>query len=133
MDNEKVHSIIRDIVAGGEIIISKHAKGRMRERGYSTHDVEHILLRGEITHKEFKDKTQSWAYTIKGDDLENDQGGVVTVIIIPICIQVDTMLQSGQGGEPWPDQLLLVKQKFSGQRIFETKRRPWLIFARPLL
>lgn len=92
MDNEKAHSIIRDIVAGGEIIISKHAKGRMRERGYSTHDVEHILLRGEITHKEFKDKTQSWAYTIKGDDLENDQGGVVTVIIsLQACVIITVL------------------------------------------
>jgi hypothetical protein len=81
IDNEKAHFIIRDIVAGGEIIISKHAKGRMQERGYSMQDVEHILLGGEITNKEFKDKTQNWAYTIKGDDLEGDEGGVVTVII----------------------------------------------------
>ena len=81
IDNEKAHSIIRDIVAGGEINISKHAKKRIQERGYSMHDVEYILLRGEITNKEFKDKTQSWAYTIKGDDLEDDEGGVVTVII----------------------------------------------------
>lgn len=35
IDNEKAHFIICDIVAGGEIIISKHAKGRMQERGYS--------------------------------------------------------------------------------------------------
>ncbi|MCJ7616911.1 MAG: DUF4258 domain-containing protein, partial [Desulfobacterales bacterium] len=81
IDNEKAHSIICDIVAGGELIISKHTKGRMQERGYSMQDVEHILLRGEITNKEFKDKTQSWAYTIKGDNLEDDEGGVVTVII----------------------------------------------------
>ena len=62
IDNENAHSIIRDIVAGGEIIFSKHTKERLQERGYSTQDVEHILLRGEITNKEFKDKTKSWAY-----------------------------------------------------------------------
>ena len=92
MDNEKAHSGIRNIVAGGEIIISKHAKGRMRERGYSTHDIEHILLRGKITNKEFKDKTQSWAYTIKGDDLEGEEGGVVTVIISRQACVVITVL-----------------------------------------
>ena len=81
IDNKKTHSIIRDIVAGGEIIISKHAKKRMLERHYSTQDVEHILLRGEISKKEFKKKTRNWAYTITGDDLEGDEGGVVTVII----------------------------------------------------
>lgn len=46
IDNKNAHSIIRDIVAGGEIIFSKHTKERMQERGYSTQDVEHILLRG---------------------------------------------------------------------------------------
>ena len=92
IENEKAHSIIRDIVAGGEIITSKHAKKRMQERGYSMHDVEHILLRGKITSKERKDTTQSWAYTIKGDDLEGEEGGVVTVIISRQACVVITVL-----------------------------------------
>jgi len=79
IDNEKAHSIIREIVVGGEFIVSNHAKARMLERGYSTHDVAHILIRGKITNKEFKDNTQR--DTIKGEDLEGDEGGVVTVII----------------------------------------------------
>ena len=92
IDNKNAHSIIRDIVAGGEIIFSKHTKKRMQERGYSTQDVEHILLRGEITNKEFKDKTKSWAYTIKGDDLEADEGGVVTVIVSRRACVIITVL-----------------------------------------
>lgn len=92
IDNENAHSIIRDIVAGGEIIFSKYTKERMQERGYSTQDVEHILLRGEITNKEFKDKTKSWAYTIKGDDLEADEGGVVTVIVSRRACVIITVL-----------------------------------------
>lgn len=81
LGNENAHALIREIVSGGEVIVSRHAKERMKERSYSTQDVEHILIRGKITNKEFKDATQSWAYTIKGDDLEGDEGGVVTVII----------------------------------------------------
>ena len=53
---------------------------------------EHILLRGEITNKEFKDKTQSWAYTIKGDDLEADEGGVVTVTVSRQACVIITVL-----------------------------------------
>ncbi|MCB2181423.1 MAG: DUF4258 domain-containing protein [Desulfobulbaceae bacterium] len=92
IDKEKAQAIIREIVAGGELIISKHAKERMLERHYSTQDVEHILLRGEITKKEFKEKTQSWAYTLKGDDLEGDEGGVVTVIISRQACVIITVL-----------------------------------------
>lgn len=40
IENEKAHAIIRDIVAGGEIIINNHAKERMNERGYTAQDVE---------------------------------------------------------------------------------------------
>ncbi|MBI5558427.1 MAG: DUF4258 domain-containing protein [Deltaproteobacteria bacterium] len=92
IDIEKAHSIIREIVASGELIVSKHAKARMRERGYSTQDVEYILIRGKITNKEFKENTQSWAYTIKGDDLEGDEGGVVTVIISRQACVIITVL-----------------------------------------
>jgi hypothetical protein len=92
IDNEKAHSIIREIVVGGEFIVSNHAKARMLERGYSTHDVAYILIRGKITNKEFKDNTQSWAYTIKGEDLEGDEGGVVTVIINRLACVIITVL-----------------------------------------
>ncbi|MEA3546844.1 MAG: DUF4258 domain-containing protein [Thermodesulfobacteriota bacterium] len=92
IDAEKAHSIIREIVEDGEIIFSNHAKERMKERDYSTHDVEHILIRGEIINTEFKDKTQSWAYKIKGDDLEGDEGGVVTAIISRQACVIITVL-----------------------------------------
>lgn len=92
IENEKAHAIIREIVAGGEIIISNHAKERMKERGYTAQDVEYILLQGEITSKEFKDKTQSWAYKIQGEDLEGDEGGVVTAIINRLACVIITVL-----------------------------------------
>lgn len=92
IDNEKAHSIIRDIVSGGEVIVSSHAKKRMIERRYSMQDVEHILTRGKITRKELKDTTHSWAYTIKGDDLEGDEGGVVTVIVSRQACAIITVL-----------------------------------------
>ncbi len=77
------HNIIRNTVQGvsGKVILSAHAKERMRERGYSPQDIQYILLNGKITNKEFNPKTQNWAYTLRGDDLEGDDGGVVPAII----------------------------------------------------
>jgi hypothetical protein len=83
LDDKIAHKIIRHTIESdrGTIILSNHAKLRMRERGYTSHDVEYILLNGRITKKEYSPKTRTWAYTIKGDDLEGDAGGVVTAIV----------------------------------------------------
>lgn len=83
IENEIAHRIIRNTVenTSGKVIFSKHAKDRMRERNYSPQDVQYILLKGKITGKEFNERTRTWAYTLRGDDLEGDEGGVVTAII----------------------------------------------------
>ena len=84
--------IIREIVSDGTLIISNHAKERMRERGYSIHDVEYILLHGDITKKEFNEKTSNWKYTVKGKDLDGDDGGVALAIIRRMSSIVITVL-----------------------------------------
>ncbi len=38
-------------------------------------------ITGYFHGKEFKIETHNWAYKIKGDDLEGDEGGVVTAIV----------------------------------------------------
>lgn len=81
LSDSDAHTIIRDIVSGGELILSGHAKESMKKRNYSTHDVEYILCNGKITKKEFKEKSKQWSYVVTGDDLDGDSGGVVVVII----------------------------------------------------
>ncbi len=81
LSNDDAHQLIREIVNSGTVIESKHAKKRMQERGYSTHDVTYILLHGKITAKEHNQKANNWAYTVRGDDLDGDEGGVVTAVI----------------------------------------------------
>ena len=39
---DEAKSIIHEIVADGILILSRHAKERMEERGYSLQDVIHI-------------------------------------------------------------------------------------------
>jgi len=79
--DDAAKSIIREIVADGVLILSRHAKKRMEERGYTLQDVVHILLHGEIVKREYADKTTNWSYSVQGYDLENGEGAVVIAII----------------------------------------------------
>lgn len=90
--NDEARSIIREIISDGVLILSRHAKERMAERGYSLQDVVHILLHGEIVKKEYKEKTKNWSYRIQGRDLENDEGAVVVAIIRRMSAIVITVL-----------------------------------------
>jgi hypothetical protein len=92
IDTDAAHRIIRRIVQDGTINLSRHAKNRMAERRYSIQDIEYILLNGKITKKEFKEKFQNWVYTVRGDDLEGNDGGVVTIIISPMLSVIVTVL-----------------------------------------
>jgi citrate synthase len=89
---EKAKSIISEIVEDGTLILSRHAKERMAERGYTLQDVIHILLHGEIVKKEYKEKTQNWTYRVQGYDLENDEGTIVVAIIKRMSAIVITVL-----------------------------------------
>jgi hypothetical protein len=92
INTDAAHQIIRRIVQVGTINLSRHAKDRMAERRYSIQDIEYILLNGKITKKEFKEKFQNWVYTVRGDDLEGNDGGVVTIIISPMLSVIVTVL-----------------------------------------
>ena len=92
LDNKKAHKIIREIVSDGSLILSNHAKERMKERGYSTHDIGYILLNGKIVKKELNTKTNNWVYTINGNDLDGDDGSVVAAIINRMSSIVITVL-----------------------------------------
>jgi hypothetical protein len=79
---------LKDLLAyiqgsGGTVIISKHAKERMLERGYSTRDIMHIIANGSLTGSDFNQALANWKYTFKGEDLAGDNGGVV----LAVCAQ----------------------------------------------
>jgi hypothetical protein len=72
--------LIRNIVENGIVIISRHAKKRMAERGYTTQDVEFILTHGNIQSSEFDQMTGNWKYRFCGDDLDGGTGTVIVAI-----------------------------------------------------
>ncbi len=90
--DDEVLSIIREIIKNGTLILSRHAKARMAERGYVLHDVIHILLNGEIIKREYRNRSENWAYEIQGCDLEGDQGAAVVAILKWMSAIVITVL-----------------------------------------
>ena len=92
IDDQTVRSIIREIVTNGTIILSKHAKVQMALRGYTTNDIIHILSYGNVASREFKEKNNNWVYTIEGNDLDKDSGGVVIAIVRRMTGVVITVL-----------------------------------------
>lgn len=81
LSKKDVESFIRDIVETGKVlIISKHAKQRMKERNYTIQDVQFILTHGHAQSSEFNDFAKNWKYTFEGNDLDGDTGSVVIAI-----------------------------------------------------
>ena len=53
----------------------------MQERNFTSRDVLYILMHGHISKKEFDEEHNNWQYAIKGEDLEGDDGTIVTAIV----------------------------------------------------
>ena len=82
---ELTESDVKDLIdyngsSGGTINPSRHAKDRMKERGYSIRDVMHIISNGTLVEAAFNDDLENWKYTFRGEDLDDTQGGVVVSI-----------------------------------------------------
>ena len=84
---------IKEIASYGSIRLSKHVRDdQMSSRGYTIRDIIYILKRGKLHEKRFDNDRQNWSYTICGEDLDGDQGGVVTVILSRTELFVITVL-----------------------------------------
>ena len=76
----ELKDLLAYIQGSGGTVISKHAKERMLERGYSTRDIMHIIANGSLTGSNFNQALANWKYTFKGEDLDGDNGGVVMAV-----------------------------------------------------
>jgi hypothetical protein len=92
LSNNAATALVRDIVENGTLIISRHAKERMFERGYTTQDVEFILTHGKIQSSEFDKLTGNWKYRFHGDDLDGGTGTVIVAIVRQMSSIVITVL-----------------------------------------
>ncbi|MCK9362115.1 MAG: DUF4258 domain-containing protein [Syntrophales bacterium] len=90
LSEEELKKIILEIFDHGSVIPSKHARERMRERGYSMADVRNILKHGALKKIEFI--MNSHCYHLYGEDLEGHPGAVVTALISNLKIVIVTVM-----------------------------------------
>ena len=94
MDNitaEEIEARIREIVDYGKIRFSDHVRERMEERQYSLRDVIHILKNGKIV-KFSQEKTEEYKCEVHGEDLDGNQGAVITIVIKNVKMVIVTVL-----------------------------------------
>ena len=95
LNEKEVKECVNDIVSyGGELIYTRHASGRMQERGYSYRDIHKILLQGSLVDVEENKAAGNWKYTFAGEDLDGNSGSVIfTLVKRQECIVI-TVLSS---------------------------------------
>jgi hypothetical protein len=74
--------LIKDIIENHCVDIDcLHNRERMEQRGYSDQDVIHVLEMGVVVGTEFDNERRNWKYRIKGEDIDGDEGIVITAIV----------------------------------------------------
>ncbi|MFZ5763116.1 MAG: DUF4258 domain-containing protein [Thermodesulfobacteriota bacterium] len=91
IDDEKALALIRRAATGRNLVYGRHVKQRMHERNFTIQDILYILQNGELSGKEYKEEYENWTYSIRGLDLEGEEGRVVTAIISEYSIQIITV------------------------------------------
>jgi len=91
IDDEKALALIRRIAIGSNLLYGRHVKQRMLERNFTIQDILYILQNGKLTEKAYKEECENWVYSIRGIDLEGEEGRVVTAIISEYSIQIITV------------------------------------------
>ena len=72
---------IREIHKLGSVIIHPHCQKRMKEKNYSSSDIDLLLSKGTVQEPpEYNDKFCQWRYKIKGNAVEGDKATVVVSI-----------------------------------------------------
>lgn len=84
--------LVREIVENGTLILTRHVRERMQERGYSIQDVQFILTHGRVESSGFDEITGNWKYRFHGDDLDGGTGTVIVAIALQHKAIVITVL-----------------------------------------
>lgn len=81
ISDKEALDLICEIKLRGFVHLSNHAEERMLDRGFTMRDVLNILEYGTIASKEYNENAKNWKYTIKGQDIDGEEGVAVTAII----------------------------------------------------
>jgi len=72
---------IKEINKLGSVIILPHCQKRMKEKNYSSSDIDLLLSKGSVQEPpEYDENFCQWRYKIKGNAIEGDKATVVVSI-----------------------------------------------------
>jgi ribosomal protein L21E len=70
----------RDCVRDGKLVVTQHAFEEMNDDDLMQIDVEHCILNGEITERQWDNEFHKWKYIINGKSIEGEAMEVVLKI-----------------------------------------------------
>ncbi len=68
----KVLNKFRDCVRNGKLVVTQHAFDEMNDDDLMQIDVEHCILNGKITERQWDNEWNEWKYIIYGESVEGE-------------------------------------------------------------
>ncbi len=82
LSRSEAGDLARQCVENGFVVITRHAKQRLIERGFTTLDVERVLAKGCVYKApEFDIKFREWKYRLEGKTVDDEE------LILVICFK----------------------------------------------
>ena len=95
LDPESPTKLIRRIQRSG-ISLSKHARIRMRERGFDLSELLFVLSNGTVTEPpEYDEAFANYKYRVSGPTLDDDLATAIVVILTQNSLLVLTIFGNG--------------------------------------
>jgi hypothetical protein len=87
---DKVLQQMRRSIRAGNFILTTHAYDEMNDDDLFVHDLEHCILTGAVTTRQWDDEFGAWKYVIHGDSQDGDEIAVVAKLDYNRCVVIIT-------------------------------------------
>ena len=74
---ERIQRKMRECIRTRQYVMTIHAEEEMNDDGLRVYDVENVILRGTIEHRQKDNNTGEWKYLVKGKTIADDDTIVV--------------------------------------------------------
>ncbi len=77
---DRVLRRLQALVRASEYVMTLHGHEEMEADGLTVHDVEHVILTGQILERQRDQRRKEWKYLVEGKTVAGDAAMVVTKI-----------------------------------------------------
>ncbi len=74
---DRILKQMRKCIRTCQYVMTIHAEEEMNDDGLTVYDIESVILRGTIKHRQKDTNTGEWKYLVKGKTIANDNTVVV--------------------------------------------------------